>query len=349
MDEKADEGGELKTNLKSSKKKRLSRMRRSIYSKQGNNIIQEVLSDSTMHGLPNVINSQSLVLKLMWLAFLIASIGFFTKFSYNSVANFLNYEVTTKIRRVYESPTVFPTISICNKNKFTTDFGIDTIKKIIEFFNTPNLFDKNVLNNLTQEDRYRHSDNTIVRAENAVTEYSIEDKKKLGHSIDDFLIECKFDDIFCNVTQDFIWYFDANFGNCYKYNSGYDSALRRKKIELKKSSQPGKYYLGLKLVLFESMPNILERISYGGVGFIIKIENDSYAVGGNSQVDLVSGLEANIAVERVYSSQLSYPYSDCHIDKTNAKIYHSELYDLFLNRSNDYQFKFKIKILKFFN
>ena len=113
MNEKAEEGDELKTNLKSSKIKRLSRMRRSIYSKQGNNIIQEVLSDSTMHGLPNVINSQSLVLKLMWLAFLIASIGFFTKFSYNSVANFLNYEVTTKIRRVYESPTVFPTISIC--------------------------------------------------------------------------------------------------------------------------------------------------------------------------------------------------------------------------------------------
>ena len=204
---------------------------------------------------------------------------------------------------------------------------------------------------LTQEDRYRHSDNTIVRAENAVTEYSIEDKKKLGHSIDDFLIECKFDDIFCNVSQDFIWYFDANFGNCYKYNSGYDSsASRRKKIELKKSSQPGKYYLGLKLVLFESMPNILERISYGGVGFIIKIENDSYAVGGNSQVDLVSGLEANIAVERVYSSQLSYPYSDCHIDDKTAKTYHSELYDLFLNKSKSsfYSRRF-LKILKFNN
>ena len=145
------------------------------------------------------------------------------------------------------------------------------------------------------------------------------------------MIECKFDDVFCDVKNDFVWYFDNIFGNCYKFNSGVDK--EGEPVELLKSSQPGKYYLGLKLVLFESMPDILERISYGGVGFIIKIENDSYAVGGNSQVDLVSGLEANIAVERVYSSQLSYPYSDCHIDKRNAKIYHSELYDLFLNKS----------------
>ena len=82
-----------------------------------------------------------------------------------------------------------------------------------------------------------------------------------------------------------------------------------KQVELLSSSQPGKYYLGLKLVLFESMPDILERISHGGVGFIIKIDNSSYTVGGNSRIDLLSGVETNIAVERVVSSQLSYPYS----------------------------------------
>jgi len=57
------------------------------------------------------------------------------------------------------------------------------------------------------------------------------------------------------------------------------------------------------------MPDILERISYGGVGFIIKIDNDSYTVGGNSRIDLMSGVETNVAVERIISSQLSYPYS----------------------------------------
>jgi hypothetical protein len=121
------------------------------------------------------------------------------------------------------------------------------------------------------------------------------------------MIECKFDDVFCEVSNDFIWYFDTIFGNCYKFNSGIGKEGER--VELLKSSQPGKYYLGLKLVLFESMPDILERISYGGVGFIIKIDNNSYTVGGNSRIDLFSGIETNVAVERIVTTQLSYPYS----------------------------------------
>jgi hypothetical protein len=310
---------------KNTQKKRILK-RRSV------KIVENVLSNSTMHGLSNVINSKSLILKIMWLTFLILCIIYFTKFSLDSVADYLDYDVTTKIRRVYESPTIFPSISICNKNKFTTDFGIETIKKIIDKYKSQDLFDLNVLNNMSLENRYRESDNTLIRVENAVSEYSDEDKKKLGHSIEDFLIECKFDDIFCNISNDFVWYFDSNFGNCYKFNSGRDRM--GKQVELIKSSQPGKYYLGLKLLLFESMPNVLERITHGGLGFIVKIENNSYAVGGNSKIELLSGVETNIAVERVYSKQLSYPYSDCSIDESYSRKYHSELYDLFLNKSN---------------
>ena len=312
-------------------------------------IVGNVLSNSTMHGLSNVINSKSLILKIMWLTFLILCITFFTKFSLDSIADYLDYDVTTKIRRVYESPTIFPSISICNKNKFTTDFGIETIKKIINKYKSPDLFDSNVLTHMSLEYRYRESDNTLIRVENAVSEYSNEDKKKLGHSIDDFLIECKFDDRFCNISNDFVWYFDSNFGNCYKYNSGSDRMGN--KIEFIKSSQPGKYYLGLKLVLFESMPNVLERIYHGGLGFIVKIENSSYAVGGNSKIELLSGLETNIAVERVYSQQLSYPYSDCSIDESTLKTYHSELFDLFLNKSNALKFYiiiFRLCRIKFY-
>ena len=245
-------------------------------------IIRDVLSNSTMHGLPNVIMSQSWSLKVMWFVFLFTSIGLFVKFSHKSISDFLDYEVTTKIRRIYETPTIFPTVSICNKNKFATDFGIDTIKQTIDYFKYPDLFNITVVSNLTLEKRYRDSDNAIFRAGNAVNEFSVEDKKKLGFSLDDFLIECKFDDVFCNVTHDFVWYFDNIYGNCYKYNSGFNS--KGQQHELKKSSQAGKYFLGLKLTLFESMPNILKRISYGGTGFVVKLDNSSFTVGGNSRI-----------------------------------------------------------------
>jgi hypothetical protein len=86
------------------------------------------------------------------------------------------------------------------------------------------------------------------------------------------------------------------------------------------------------------MPNILKRISYAGNGFIIKLENNSYTVGGNSEIDLLSGYETNIAVERIYSTQLPAPYSDCIIDKNNSpKHFHSDLYDMFIKTNTRYK------------
>ena len=103
-------------------------------------IVEDVLSNSTMHGLSKVIKAKNWSLRIMWLVCLFVGMGSFAKFSLNSVSDFWDYEVTTKIRRIYETPTIFPTVSICNKNKFTTDFGIDTIKHTIEYFKYPDLF-----------------------------------------------------------------------------------------------------------------------------------------------------------------------------------------------------------------
>ena len=89
---------------------------------------------------------------------------------------------------------------------FTTDFGIKTIKMTIKNLNFPNVFDYSVFTSLSLEDRYRASDNATFSAVNKVFKYFDKDKKRLGHSLEDFLIECKFDDVFCNVTEDFVWY-----------------------------------------------------------------------------------------------------------------------------------------------
>jgi len=179
-------------------------------------------------------------------------------------------------------------------------------------------------------------DNATFGAANKVFLYSEVEKKRLGNSIQDFLIECKFDDVFCNITEDFVWYFDSLYGNCFKFNTGKNS--KGEKIDLKKSIHPGRFYNGLKVTLFESMPNVLKRISYAGNGFIIKLENNSYTVGGNSEIDLLSGYETNIAVERIYSTQLPAPYSDCIIDKNNSpKHFHSDLYDMFINTNTRYK------------
>ena len=55
------------------------------------------------------------------------------------------------------------------------------------------------------------------------------------------------------------------------------------------------------------------------------------------EIDLLSGVETNVAVERVYSSQLPSPYSDCIVDKNTPKNFKSDLYDLFVQTSTRYK------------
>ena len=301
-------------------------------------ITNDVFSTSTMHGLSRIIKTKNWIIKIIWLIFLLTSIGAFINYSIESLYDFLDYKVTTEIRTIYETPTIFPTVTICNKNMFTTDFGIEAIRLTMNDLNIPDILNYTVFANMSLQDRYIASDNVTFGAANRVFKYSARDKRKLGHSIEDFLIECKFDDVFCKISDDFIWYFDQLYGNCFKYNTGFDSL--GKAIPLKKSIHPGKFYNGLKLTLFESIPAPLKRISYTGHGFVIKLENSSYKVGGNSIIDLLAGVETNVAVERIYSMQLPSPYSDC-IEEDNhqntSKPFDTTLYDMFINSNTAYK------------
>jgi hypothetical protein len=77
-------------------------------------ITAEVFSNSTMHGLSRIIKTKSWIIKLIWGLFLITSICCFMSYSIESLYDFLDYKVTTEIRTIYETPTVFPTVVFCN-------------------------------------------------------------------------------------------------------------------------------------------------------------------------------------------------------------------------------------------
>jgi len=251
--------------------------------------------------------------------------GWFIYFMIVNIQTFYKYETTTNIEDVTEEPTQFPTITICNQNIFTTDAAILAISNTINSLNKTNIFNMSMVSNL-KLDKF-HSDiqtlltttlNKILNAQNETQQ------KSLGHLIDDFLIECYFDNTACNSATDFIWYFDQTYGNCFRYNSGGN------RTTLKESSEDGFLNLGLKLTLFDSMPNVLKHIAYHGTGFIIRIDNSSYRVEGNNQISLMSnGVETSISVKRIYTNKLPTPYSTCKIQLDSSNGFNSELYTIF--------------------
>ena len=68
----------------------------------------------TIHGLPNLFKKKSILIKLIWLILFLASLGVSAYFVYNTIVEYLRYEVTTVVRSINQNEIDFPVITICN-------------------------------------------------------------------------------------------------------------------------------------------------------------------------------------------------------------------------------------------
>ena len=66
-----------------------------------------------------------------------------------------------------------------------------------------------------------------------INELSHTQKKMMSHSLEDTIFYCSFNRKFGSLQDDFIWYFDPFFGNCWDFNS------IKKKDSFKYSTSPG--------------------------------------------------------------------------------------------------------------
>ena len=80
------------------------------------------------------------------------------------------------------------------------------------------------------------------------------DRNLNGHGLKDIIIFCQFSMVKCDLDADFEHYYDINYGNCFRFNSGFDS--NGNKVDLEKSYLSGFYY-GLQLTLYV---NVYEKL-----------------------------------------------------------------------------------------
>ena len=184
---------------------------------------KEVLYTSTAQALFKIVNSASKLIKTFWIICLVSACSLCAYFVIASLVTYFTYEVSLNTRTYFEVESLFPKITICNKNLFTTKYAFDLFKSL----------------KLTDPDSIALHIN-----------YNLNDteKIKLHHSFEDILFECSFNSQKCN-SSDFIREYDKNLGNCYTFNSGYNST--NDEVSLKKSIRAGVTY-GLKLVLYVS-------------------------------------------------------------------------------------------------
>ena len=254
-------------------------------------ILKKFLLETTSHGLPNIIRAKHFALKIMWTIFVLLATLASIYMVKNAIRNFLQFEVVTKITMQKEFKTKFPTITICNRNLFTKPedriYLDENYEKIKHFtFTEKQIFFAGLAFN-----------------------FSIKNNVSVGLKLKELIVECSFNQKECDYENDFVEAFYHLSGTCFRYNSGLNS--NGQNTAIKEVNQAGTIN-GLRLKVFTGF----NEFSYpsDSTGLHIMIHNSSIKPTSMEGFDIPTGLESNIALNRLFIYKKENPYSDCIAD-----------------------------------
>lgn len=265
--------------------------------------LSEIILSSNSHGFPNIVRSKNTLLKIVWTSFTLLSISGCAFMIYKSVVQYLEFEVTTKIRIINQFKATFPTVTFCNINYHTS--GSD-----VNFSNISN----NDFNHLKRQLKI-----------NSFQKFYQSD------SLDKLLVDCDFNFIKCNRSEIRLFY-HPNYGNCYQFNSGYDNY--NNKIDLKKSIGTDKFQ-GLRLILNVSVIESLKLFS-SSYGAVIFVHNQTSNLDTIKEIKLAPKFETDIAIKSNFYESKEKPYSNCDGNTDDPNSYESEIFKFIHSKTNHY-------------
>ena len=267
-------------------------------------LVRECLESSTGHGISNMIRNQNWIIKSMWLFFISISTSYCVFNLIISFIDYISFKAVTKVSYERLDSIEFPTVTFCNKNPF--------------FVRKPNM-KNNLENNLKNQSKIyfdkllNSSQSTLESFTRFSYLYSYETLKfkqflsRVSFSIDDMLINCRFNNIKCS-KDDFETIFVSGIGNCFKFNLGKN--FMEKNNNVLKSSIPGQKN-GLILELFTGFLSE-EYDLLRSSGILLFVHNSSNLPFNEfDAIKLATGFETDIWISQQQISKLSRPYSNC--------------------------------------
>lgn len=181
-------------------------------------IIIDSLCDSTMHGIPNVFKRQNSIIRVFWLICFLLSAGVCCWMISETILAYFEFETVTKTQRVHLVVTEFPAVSICNINPYMTNSGYEFVKNVLvsnKFVSplAPTAFFRFLFEDALRRFRFVVGMTALIPSQTNAT------RKSFGRSLEEMLLSCTYNMNSC-TANDFEWYYDAYYGNCYKFNTG---------------------------------------------------------------------------------------------------------------------------------
>jgi hypothetical protein len=287
-------------------------------------LTRETLCSTTFHGLPNIVRAKNRFQFLVWLLFTLASTIVCVNLVLQSINDFFDYEVVTKIRSYHENKVLFPSVTFCrSQSMFQTDYAHDFLLNFSRLNNLTNVFDDVLMGSLNYSEKTRMIDRLLTQAKAEVNrpDFPEENKKKLGYSIEDIVLGCDFSGHACNITRDFSFSFDPDFGNCFTY--------KPKSINFQIGPLKGLY-----LILYTSIDVRLRALRQNSNLFVDIHNATSFGFRPKRKM-LMPGLITELGIKRIFQKQAAKPFSQCEIQNIGDPN-ESELYNIFQNENKEY-------------
>ena len=119
-------------------------------------LIKENIGNETGHALIKLIYTEHKILKLFWAISLILSNSFCAYLIVQTLLEYLNFETYTSTKTIFETPFVFPKVTICNNNQFTTQSAVEFLENLNkEYYPTINIFNESQMGNLSSIEKFK--------------------------------------------------------------------------------------------------------------------------------------------------------------------------------------------------
>ena len=276
------------------------------------NEYKDDLKQIKIDGLPNIIRSRFLAIKIMWITIVLTSSCACVTLIILTIQDYLKFQVLTTYRIVNEQQAIFPTIIVCNMNALNTP-------------KAANLFLKA---NITDDAANLHDLDMYVK-QTTGSYMTMEEKQSLG-SFQSVLLSCSFKNQPCNYTN-FSFILDPNNNLCYRFNYGLDK--NDNSIPLNYLDVPGdteelaiELYAGISDV---QNNNIFDK----GFAIFIRNQTDFPFSLSPAPITISPGFAYDITVQRSFYknfNQWPYLYSECTVNEDGTlikKLLDSSIFD----------------------
>jgi hypothetical protein len=276
------------------------------------NHLEDFFKSSSITGLARVWRKEDhsilRLLRLVWLLCELASIALTVILIKRQIEIYLTFGVSVNIRKEVQTPpnNLFPVVSICNTEPMISTAASEYIHQklnekfnlSVQTFNETNMALKSMGVDILDEidwliyQTYSPSFNATLRL-------------SFGYDVETMIRNAQLYSYSINVRENFKWYYDPYYGNCYTFNS---------------EPVNGAYYTqdwqgyGLEMDIFIGLPaDQSSSLFYTGVnrGLYITLEDRSFIPLFENGIAILPDTLTVIGFSKTESSILPKPYSFC--------------------------------------